>query len=157
MAMMACSALMWGLKRTGCKASHREGCKPIQACPVHSTRLSDVKQICQPHSRVKVPPLVRHYMGWVYFQKHGPLSNPDWVIPSSSVMERKILLLPALLHPLLSLEDRQEEKSAISMKRGMCACAQHRCNSMKALTSVCEMMTKRGKRAHWNKGSAIRN
>lgn len=126
MALMACSAFMWGLQRSGCKVSHKEGCRPAQDCPIHSPRLSDMRQIWQPHSRVNAPPLVRHHipMGPGYFQKHGPLSNPNWVIPSSSVTERKILLLPALLHPQLSLEDRWEEKSAVRMKRGMCACAQ---------------------------------
>lgn len=85
---------------------------------------------------------------WSISKKYGPPSNPNWLISSSSVTERKILLLPALLHPLLSLEDRQEEKSAVSTKRGMCAQDQARGKSMKALTSVCEMKTKRGKRAH---------
>lgn len=71
MALMACSAFMWDLQRSGCKVSHKEGCKPAQDCPIHSPRLSDVRQIWQPHSRVNAPPLVRHHipMGPGYFQK----------------------------------------------------------------------------------------
>lgn len=122
---MVCSALTWGLQRSECKVSHKEGCRPTQACPVHSPRVSNVKQTCESHSSVNAPPLVRHHtpMEPVYFQNHRPLSNSNWHIPSSSVSQRKILLLPALLHPQLSLEETQEEKSAVSVKRSIvCKC-----------------------------------
>lgn len=39
-------------------------------------------------------------------------------------MERKLLLLPVLLYLQVSLQDRQEDKSAGSMEKGVCAHSQ---------------------------------
>lgn len=87
----------------------QEGVQPTQACPVHSPRLSDVKQICQPHSRVNAPPLVRHQIptGPGYFQKHK-LSN------SQQFCYGKENLPPSFPSPPTALTGGQAEREKCS-------------------------------------------
>lgn len=53
-----------GLAEKWVQGKSRGGVQVTQACPVHSPRPSDVKQICQSHRRVNAPPLVRHHIPW---------------------------------------------------------------------------------------------
>lgn len=82
-------------REVGCKVSQEEGCRPTQACPVHSPRLLDEKQMWKPYSSVNAQ---RHMpISPVYYQRRKPthahlsrLSNPYyWAILSSSNYREK--------------------------------------------------------------------
>ena len=90
--------LLWvACREVGCKVSHNKGCRPTQACPVHSPRLSDVKQIWESYRRVNAPSCRVSYANQPSILPKARtnastslrLSNPNWAILSSSDYGKK--------------------------------------------------------------------
>lgn len=110
-----------GLAEKWVQGKSRGGVQTTQACPVHSPRLSDVRQICQSHHRVNAPPLVQASCtnGTGVFPKIRTYFKPK-LGDSQQFCYRKENPRPACPSPPTALTGGQ----AVSTKRGMCAHAQ---------------------------------